>query len=385
MRSWCSFSWCDSPSSSVVDHASGLGAMDHLAERAEAALHIPVLAASATPVRLVADSSIEFDRVGYRYPGADSPALSGVSFRCPPGTTTALVGPSGSGKTTLIRLAARFLDTDTGTVRVGGVDVRDYDHSALLSEIAIVFQDVYLFDTTIEENVRLARPDADQADLEAAARAARLDEVVARLPDGWRTRVDEAGAQLSGGERQRVAIARAFLKRARIVLIDEAASALDPENEAAVGRAIAALGRDNGLTVIVIAHRPTTLEAADQVVALEAGHVTEIGTPAELFGAGGVFARLNDQYRDAREWRIQRQVKRASSSPLRLAAPAHPRRRSVRLRRGGALTSTTAPSHSPGRSSGTESRRCRPLSSHHKSGRGEGVLAPKYRSPARQE
>lgn len=136
------------------------------------------------------------------------------------------------------------------------MDVRDVDHSVLMSDIAIVFQDVYLFDTTIEENLRIARPDATKDELAEAARAARLDEVISRLPNGWQTRVGEAGAQLSGGERQRVSIARAFLKKARIVLIDEAASALDPENERAISEAIAGLARDPDRTVIIIAHRP---------------------------------------------------------------------------------------------------------------------------------
>jgi ATP-binding cassette subfamily B protein IrtB len=163
---------------------------------------------------------------------------------------------------------------------------------------------VYLFDTTIEENVRLARPHATEAELDAAARAARLDEVIERLPDGWQTRVGEAGAQLSGGERQRVSIARAFLKQARIVLIDEAASALDPENERAIAGAIAELARDPDRTVLVVAHRPATLAAADQVVALHAGRVVESGTPADLRAAGGVFARLYEQYDQARGWRI---------------------------------------------------------------------------------
>nr|BFF04738.1 hypothetical protein GCM10020241_64130 [Streptoalloteichus tenebrarius] len=227
-----------------------------------------------------------------------------MSFVCRPGTTTALVGPSGSGKTTVTRLVARFFDVDSGSVRVGGVDVRDLDHATLLGEIAIVFQDVYLFDTTIEENLRLARPDATREELEAAARAARLDEVIERLPDGWDTQVGEGGAQLSGGERQRVSIARAFLKRARIVLLDEAGSALDPENEGAISEAIANLARDPERTVIVIAHRPATLATADFVVALDGGRVMEFGSPVDLLRTGGTFARLHNQYEHARSWHI---------------------------------------------------------------------------------
>ncbi len=290
------------PLGTLIGLVSGIGAMDYLAAEVEDILRTPELPRSPDPVHRMDNTGIEFSRVSYSY--GDTPALSDVSFRCPPGTTTALVGPSGAGKTTVTRLVARLHDVDSGSVRVGGVDVRDYDHPALLSEIAIVFQDVYLFDTTIEENVLIARPDATRDELTAAARAARLDEVITRLPQGWRTRVGEGGAQLSGGERQRVSIARAFLKRARIVLIDEAASALDPENEGAIGDAIATLAEDPERMVIVIAHRPATLAVADHVVALDAGRVTETGAPDELRRAGGSFARLYHQYEHASSWHI---------------------------------------------------------------------------------
>jgi ATP-binding cassette, subfamily B, bacterial IrtB/YbtQ len=292
------------PLGTMIGLASGLGAMDYLVREVEDILHTPALPHRTHPVRRVDHTGIEFSDVTYAYDDGDTPALSSVSFHCPPGTTTALVGPSGSGKTTVTRLIARFGDVGSGTVRVGGVDVRDYDHPALLGEIAIVFQDVYLFDITIEENLRITRPDATDAELAAAARDARLDEVINRLPDGWHTRVGEAGAQLSGGERQRVSIARAFLKQARIVLIDEPTSALDPQNESAISQAISTLAHDPERTVIVIAHRPATLAAADQVVALDAGRLVEIGTPAELLHTDGAFARLYHQYDHARSWQI---------------------------------------------------------------------------------
>ncbi|GAB2685428.1 ABC transporter ATP-binding protein [Nocardia thraciensis] len=292
------------PLGTMISLASGLGAMDYLVDEVDDILHTPRLPHSADPIHRVEHTGIELSDVTYAYDHGDEPALSKVSFHCPPGSTTALVGPSGSGKTTVTRLVARLFDTDAGTVRVGGVDVRDYDHRVLLEDIAIVFQDVYLFDTTIEENVRIARPDASHAELEAAARDARLDEVIDRLPDGWRTRVGEGGAQLSGGERQRVSIARAFLKQARLVLIDEPTSAIDPENETAISQAIGALSSDPGRTVIVIAHRPPTLAAADQVVTLDAGHVVEVGAPADLLHTGGSFARLYQQYENARMWQL---------------------------------------------------------------------------------
>jgi ATP-binding cassette, subfamily B, bacterial IrtB/YbtQ len=290
------------PLGQLIDLIGALRAMDNQIVRIEAILHTPALPRSPYPVCHLEHAGIEFSHVTFSY--GDTPALCDVSFRCRPGTTTALVGPSGSGKTTAIRLIARFFDIDSGTVRVGGVDVRDLDPAVLLNDIAIVFQDVYLFDDTIEDNLRLARPGATHAELEAAARDARLDEVIARLPAGWQTRVGEAGAQLSGGERQRVSIARAFLKQARIVLIDEAASALDPENEGAVSQAIANLANDPARTVVVIAHRPTTLATADHVIALDAGRVTETGTPTDLRYTGGTFTRIYNQYEHARSWYI---------------------------------------------------------------------------------
>lgn len=298
------------PIGNLIELIGALRAMDNSIGRVQAILHTRPLPKAPKPVTRLENAGIEFESVTYHYEQetGKAPALSDVSFRCLPGTMTALVGPSGSGKTTVIRLIARFFDVDKGSVRIGGVDVRSLNEEVLMSDVAIVFQDVYLFDTTIEDNVRLAKPDATDEELAAAARAARLDDVIARLPQGWRSRVGEGGAQLSGGERQRVSIARAFLKRARIVLIDEASSALDPENEIAVSQAIANLAGDPDRTVIVIAHRPSTLAAADQVIVLDAGRVAEIGKPEELRQGEGIFARLFDQYERARSWHI---VKRA--------------------------------------------------------------------------
>jgi ATP-binding cassette, subfamily B, bacterial IrtB/YbtQ len=292
------------PLGNLIDLVGALRAMTNKISRIEELLAAPVLPVSADPVRTIGSADVEFSRVCFTYPGGEAPALREVSLRCRPGTTTALVGPSGSGKTTVTRLIARFFDVDSGRLRVGGVDVRELDPGVLLDEIAIVFQEVYLFDDTIEDNLRLARPEASWEELAEAARAARLDEVIERLPDGWDTRVGEAGAQLSGGERQRVAIARAILKRARIVLVDEAGSALDPENEAAISQAIAGLGADPERTVIVIAHRPATLAAADHVISLDGGRVVETGTPERLLSTGGTFARISRQYERARRWRI---------------------------------------------------------------------------------
>jgi ATP-binding cassette subfamily B protein len=291
------------PLGNLIELIGALHAMDNGVSRVRAMLETPPLP-TRPPTAEPESAAVQIVNATFSYPGASTPAVRDITHTFPAGSTTALVGPSGSGKTTLIRLIARFFDPNTGVVRVGGVDVGEYDQAALLDRIAIVFQDVYLFDDTIEENVRIARPDATHSELTAAAQAARLDELIDRLPDGWQTRVGEGGAMLSGGERQRVSIARAFLKDAPIVLIDEAASALDPENARAVSEAIAKLADDPARTVIVIAHQRATLAAADHAVALENGQVVESGMPAELLGVDGLFARLHRDNVAANSWRI---------------------------------------------------------------------------------
>ena len=234
-------------------------------------------------------ASVSLENVSFSYE-ADRPVLQGVSFRVEPGTMTAIVGPSGCGKTTIARLIARFYDVDAGSVRVGAGDVRDWETADLMAQLSLVFQDVYLFDDTLEANVRVGNPDATRADIEEAARLSGVDEIVERLPLGWDTPVGEGGRALSGGERQRVSIARALLKAAPVVLFDEATSALDPENESRVTDAMAALRRD--ATLIVIAHKLDTITAADQIVVLsETGRVAQIGTHEQLY------AQENGQYR----------------------------------------------------------------------------------------
>ena len=226
-------------------------------------------------------ASVALEDVVFSYE-ADHPVLRGVSFRVEPGTMTAIVGPSGCGKTTIARLIARFYDVDSGVVSVGDRDVRSWDTAKLMAQLSLVFQDVYLFDDTLEANVRVGRPDASAAEVEEAARLSGVDEIVARLPMGWGTPVGEGGRALSGGERQRVSIARALLKDSPIVLFDEATSALDPENEHRVTAAMDKLRRN--ATLIVIAHKLDTITAADQIVVLdENGRVVQIGTHAQLF------------------------------------------------------------------------------------------------------
>lgn len=226
-------------------------------------------------------SAVALTDVSFAYE-ADHPVLRGVSFQVAPGTMTAIVGPSGCGKTTIARLVARFYDVDAGSVSVGGRDVRRWDTAQLMAQLSLVFQDVYLFDDTLEANVRIGRADASDDDVKEVARLSGVDEIVERLPLGWNTRVGEGGRALSGGERQRVSIARALLKAAPIVLFDEATSALDPENENHITDAMDALRRN--ATLIVIAHKLDTITAADQIIVLDhSGRVAQVGTHAELY------------------------------------------------------------------------------------------------------
>ena len=250
---------------------------------------------------------VVFDHVAFGYgAGEDGRAgekvLTDVSFTAKEGEVTALVGPSGSGKSTVSRLAARFWDATEGTVTVGGVDVASVDPEVLLRDYAIVFQDVLLFDDTVMGNIRLGRRDATDEEVLAAARAANCDEFVSRMPQGYDTMIGENGSKLSGGERQRISIARALLKDAPIVLLDEATPSLDVENETVVQQALSRLLA--GKTVIVIAHRMRTVENADKIVVLKDGVVAEQGTPAKLKAAGGEFARMVALQKEAATWQL---------------------------------------------------------------------------------
>lgn len=243
---------------------------------------------------------IVFEHVGFSYD--EKGVLHDVSFTAKEGEVTALVGPSGSGKSTCARLAARLWDISKGVIRVGGVDISTVDPEVLLRDYSMVFQDVMLFDDTVMENIRLGKRGATDEEVRAAAKAANCDEFVHRLPQGYNTPIGENGAKLSGGERQRISIARALLKDAPIILLDEATASLDVENETKVQGALSRLLA--GKTVLVIAHRMRTVEAADKIVVLADGRVAEEGTPAELMDKNGLYRRMVELQRQSAGWRL---------------------------------------------------------------------------------
>ena len=245
---------------------------------------------------------IVFDHVGFAYNTGES-VLEDVSFTARQGEVTALVGPSGGGKTTVSRLAARFWDLDRGKITVGGMDISKIDPEALLSLYSIVFQDVTLFDNTILENIRIGSKDATDEQVLAAARLANVDEFAEKLPNGYHTNIGENGCELSGGERQRISIARAFLKNAPIILLDEATASLDVENETLIQTALSRLIRDK--TVLVIAHRMRTVAGADRIVVLDRGTVAEEGSPADLLARDGRYAHMVKLQTESQSWTLE--------------------------------------------------------------------------------
>lgn len=274
--------------------STALGRIDQVMEAPE----VPVSESPEIPK----DSRVEFTDVSFTYEGADTPALSHVTFTAEPGQTVALVGPSGGGKTTAASLIPRFWDVTSGSVRVGGVDVRNVDPHLLMDRVAFVFQNSRLFKASILDNVRAARPDASREDAEKALKAAQCGDIIEKLPDGADTVIGAGGTYLSGGEQQRVALARAILKDAPIVVLDEASAFADPENEVLIQKAFTTLMR--GRTVIMIAHRLSTVVNADKIIVLDRGSVAEEGTHDELIEKGGLYARMWNEYNRAARWKI---------------------------------------------------------------------------------
>ena len=268
-------------------------------ERMNEILDYPVQTGSETLSNRGCD--VTFDHVGFSYDGGET-VLKDVSFTAKQGEVTALVGPSGGGKTTVSRLAARFWDVKQGKITVGGMDISKIDPEKLMSLYAIVFQDVTLFDNTILENIRIGRKDATDEEVIAAAKLANVDEFAEKLPDKWNSNIGENGCELSGGERQRISIARAFLKNAPIILLDEATASLDVENETAIQEALSRLIKDK--TVLIIAHRMRTVSGADKIVVLKDGTVVEQGTPAALQQQQGIFAHMLQLQAQSQAWAI---------------------------------------------------------------------------------
>ncbi len=285
----------------IMFAASGIMLADTALGRINQVMNAPVLKPVENP-QMPKDNSVEFEDVTFTYEGGTVPALSHISFKVEPGQTIAFVGPSGGGKTTAASLIPRFWDADNGTVKVGGVNVTNINQKVLMNHIAFVFQNSRLFKTSILENVRASRPEASRDEVLRALSAAQCDDIIKRLPKGIDTVIGTEGTYLSGGEQQRIALARAILKNAPIIVLDEATAFADPENEALIQKAFAALTKDR--TVIMIAHRLSTVVRADQIFVLNEGRLEESGTHQELVEKGGLYARMWNDYNRAVTWKI---------------------------------------------------------------------------------
>ncbi len=288
---------------SISDNAHVLGVIDTAMDQLEALQADCRIDRDGRSVEL-SHHTVEFRNVRFGYD--ERTVLHNVSFQVPEGTSTAIVGASGSGKTTICNLIARFYDVQAGEVRVGGHDVREFTCDSLLKNISMVFQNVYLFQDTIRSNIRFGRPDATDQEVEEAAKAARCHDFIRALPEGYDTVIGEGGGTLSGGERQRISIARAILKNAPIIILDEATASVDPENEHLIQEALSELTR--GKTVITIAHRLATIEHADQILVIHEGRVAEAGTHAQLVKRKGIYRDFVKLREEAEGWRISREI-----------------------------------------------------------------------------
>jgi ATP-binding cassette subfamily B protein len=247
-----------------------------------------------------ADFTIVGKHVGFSY--EKRKILKDISFTIPSGTTTAIVGPSGGGKSTLCNLITRFWDVEEGSITLGGKDIREYTLDSLLSNFSMVFQKVYLFNDTVLNNIRFGKPEATFEEVQKAARKARCHDFIMSLPEGYNTMVGEGGASMSGGEKQRISIARAILKDAPIVILDEATANVDPENESRLQEAIAEMTKNK--TIIMIAHRLKTVQNAEQIMVLEDGRITQRGTHKQLLSQGGLYARFVGMREEAMGWKL---------------------------------------------------------------------------------
>lgn len=289
----------------IMFAASGSMLAQTALKRIDTVMNAPVLEITENP-KTPNGNKVEFNDVSFTYEGADHPALSHVSFVAESGQTVALVGHSGGGKTTAASLIPRFWDVSEGAVKVGGIDVREVDPHVLMEHIAFVFQNNRLFKTSIIENVRAARPGASREEVQKALEAAQCMDIIDKLPNGMDTVIGSEGTYLSGGEQQRIALARAILKDAPIVVLDEATAFADPENEVLIQKAFATLTR--GKTVIMIAHRLSTVTRADKIIVLDGGQVAEEGTHEELIEKSGLYARMWNEYNQAAKWKIQNET-----------------------------------------------------------------------------
>ena len=278
--------------------------VDDALQRIDSVLNLEPLKETAHPMH-PKDGSVELEQVHFSYNG-EKDVLNGISISIPAGQTVAFVGPSGGGKTTLANLISRFFDPQSGTVRVGGVDVRDIPKEELMNTVSFVFQNSRLIKASIFENVRLGKPEATREEVMAALKNAQCDDILEKLPYGMDTVIGTKGVYLSGGEQQRIAIARVMLKNTPIIILDEATAFADPDNETRVQAAFSKLSQ--GKTVIMIAHRLSTVAGADQIYVIKDGQIAESGSSRELMERGGLFARMWQNYQTSIQWKVQKEV-----------------------------------------------------------------------------